>query len=258
MNAKPTSKTFLLLADISGYTHFMRESPVASSHARQVIIRLLKALIGASAPPLTVAELEGDAVFFYATTSGDDLDRIAFQIKEQMLSLFASFYAETRKLAEMKACECDACSNVGGLKLKQILHVGDVAIERVNQFTKLFGVDVILIHKLLKNSVPSNEYVLMTGQAHTVITDFHGLTPRILREKVEEFGTVKVVVFYPIHPSSMVRANESPKPTTTDTLTWSCRLKWNTILVLMSRDLKPVRLNTHSMKKRGKQREGSS
>jgi hypothetical protein len=241
MNSKPTFKTFLLLADISGYTHFMRESPVASSHARQIIIRLLKSLISASAPPLTVAELEGDAVFFYATASDEDLDRIAFQIKDQMLSLFASFYAETRKLAEMKACECDACSNVGGLKLKQVLHVGEVAVERVNQFVKLFGVDVILVHKLLKNSVPSDEYVLMTKQAHSVIADFHGLTPRILRERVEEFGTVDAVVFYPMQPLSVLAASNAHKPTTIDTLAWQLRMKWNTLLDLVrGQNIKPV------------------
>jgi len=241
MNSKPTSKTFLLLADISGYTHFMRENPVASSHARQIIVRLLKSLISASAPPLTVAELEGDAIFFYATASDKDLDRIAAQIKEQMRSLFAGFYAETRKLAGMKACACDACSNVGGLKLKQILHVGDAAIERVNQFNKLFGLDVILVHKLLKNSVPSDEYVLMTRQAHSVFKDFQGLTPRVLREKVDEFGTVHVIVFYPIHPSSTVRENESLRPTAADMLGWKLRMKWNTLLDLVrGQNIKPV------------------
>ncbi|MBI4535322.1 MAG: DUF2652 domain-containing protein [Ignavibacteriae bacterium] len=233
MKSKTKSKTILLLADISGYTHFMRESPVASSHARQIIVRLLKSLIDASAPPLTVAELEGDAVFFYATTSDDEIARIAIEVKDQMLRLFASFRTEARKLAEMKACECDACSNVEGLRLKQILHVGDVATERVNQFNKLFGVDVILVHKLLKNSVPSDEYVLMTGQAHAVIMDFHGLTPRILREKVEEFGIVDTVVFYPVQSAKATATSNAHRPTLIDILVWKLRIIWNTLLVLV-------------------------
>lgn len=233
MNSKPTSKTFLLLADISGYTRFMRESPVASSHARQITIRLLKSLINATAPPLTVAELEGDAVFFYAITSENNIDRIAAQVKDQMLKLFTSFYTETGRLAEMNACECDACSNVAGLKLKQILHVGDVAMEPVNQFNKLFGVDVILVHKLLKNSVPSNEYILMTRQAHDVIPDFHGLTPRPHQEGVEEFGTVDTVVFYPVQASNMPTTSSIQRPATLDAFAWRLRLVWSTLLVLL-------------------------
>ena len=232
MNSNPTSKTFLLLADISGYTHFMRESPVASSHARQIIVRLLKSLMSASAPPLTVAELEGDAIFFYATTSDDDLGVIAAQVKEQMLNLFTSFYAEARKLTRMKACECDACSNVGSLRLKQVLHIGEVAIERINKFDKLFGVGVILVHKLLKNSFPSDEYVLMTEQVYSVMTEFHGLTPRILQQRVEQFGAVKAVVFYPMHLLERLSNNHDSEPTTRARLLWRLRMKWNTVLDL--------------------------
>jgi len=230
MNRSSKNKTFLLLADISGYTHFMRETPVASSHARQIIIRLLKALINESAPPLTVAELEGDAVFFYATVPVDDLDRIASQIKVQMVRLFAGFQTERRKLSRMKACECDACSYAGDLKLKQILHVGEAAIERVNEFKKLFGVDVILVHKLLKNSVPSSEYILMTEQAHSVMRGFHGFVSQNLHEKVEEFGTLNVVVFYPVKFAHERARNNDTEPARTERLAWMLRLKWNTIL----------------------------
>lgn len=228
MNSKPTSKTFLLLADISGYTHFMRESPVASRHARQIIVRLLKSLINSSTLPLRVAELEGDAVFFYVIARDEEIQEVASLVKDQMLRLFRGFYAETRRLAEMNACECDACSTVDALKLKQILHFGDTAMERVNRFDKLFGLDVILVHKLMKNSVPSNDYVLMTSPAHSVIADFHGLTPRKLREHIDEFGTVDTVVFYPMQPLSVTAPNSAHRPSIVDTLLWKLRLKWST------------------------------
>ncbi|NIO06511.1 MAG: DUF2652 domain-containing protein, partial [Deltaproteobacteria bacterium] len=61
-----SSRTLLLIADISGFTEFMRLHAMATRHARQIVVRLLRAMIEATGPPLRVAELEGDAVFFYA------------------------------------------------------------------------------------------------------------------------------------------------------------------------------------------------
>ena len=216
MNSEPTSKTFFLLADISGYTHFMLESPVASSHARQIIVRLLKAMISSSSLPLHVAELEGDAVFFYALADETNAGEVGSRIRDQMLRLIHGFYAEARKLAAMNACECDACSNVGALRLKQILHFGDAAIERVSRFDKLFGVDVILVHKLLKNSVPSNDYVLMTREAYSVISDFHGFAPQVFRERWGAFGTVETVVFYPTQSSGTLGPDIRQNPAADD------------------------------------------
>ena len=41
----------LVIADISGYTHFMRMHSVVSSHAREITVRLLKSVIDWSAYP---------------------------------------------------------------------------------------------------------------------------------------------------------------------------------------------------------------
>ena len=59
-------------------------------------------------------------------------------------------------------CTCDGCTQAGELKLKFVAHVGEVAFQKVKRYTELAGVDVILVHRLLKNSVPIPEYVLMT------------------------------------------------------------------------------------------------
>ncbi len=54
-----TSKAVLLVADISGFTKFMQMHAVSTSHAKQIVVRLLKSLMKASKPPLKVAELDG-------------------------------------------------------------------------------------------------------------------------------------------------------------------------------------------------------
>jgi hypothetical protein len=54
-----TTRAVLLLADISGFTKFLKLHTLSTSHARQIIVRLLDALVKVSEPPLKVAELEG-------------------------------------------------------------------------------------------------------------------------------------------------------------------------------------------------------
>jgi hypothetical protein len=49
------------------------------------------------------------------------------------------------------------------LSLKFIAHHGVVQEIKVRQFTKCSGVDMIIAHRLLKNRVASNEYILATA-----------------------------------------------------------------------------------------------
>src|SRR5260370_28267807 len=55
----------LVIADIGGYTAFMKAHKTSLAHAQDVVARLLEAVIDA-APNLTLLEIEGDAAFFYA------------------------------------------------------------------------------------------------------------------------------------------------------------------------------------------------
>jgi len=191
-----TTKAVLLVADISGFTKFMQMHAVSTSHAKQIVVRLLKSLMKASKPPLKVAELEGDAVFFYALSSDGDLKKTAEQVKRQILKLFSTFNKELVTLKQMKTCVCDACDRVVDLKLKQVIHVGDVAIEKIERFEKLFGIDVITVHRMLKNSVPSREYIMMTEPMFDTLESFYGLEPERRKEIFEGVGEVETLVFY--------------------------------------------------------------
>ena len=70
-----------------------------------------------------------------------------------------AFHAE-RQLVELNICPCHSCTQASNLKLKFVTHVGDVATQTIKRRRKLVGLNVIFVHRLLKNAVHVPEYVL--------------------------------------------------------------------------------------------------
>lgn len=186
-------KALLVIADISGFTQFMKSHANAGDHAMLVVVELLRAVISAAAPPLKLAEVEGDAAFFYALCpeNGDSKAELA-AVKKQVKGFFRSFYQTLHRLCALYPC----ARNARDLRLKVVIHAGEVALEHIHGFDKLFGMDVILAHRLLKNSVPAQEYVLMTESAHNWLGDFYQAQPERQTEYCEGIGVVETVVFY--------------------------------------------------------------
>jgi hypothetical protein len=154
------SSTFLLIADIAGYTRFMNLHRVSLAHAQDIVARLLEAVIDAAQPVLKLAKIEGDAAFFYARATERGADGAA--LADRSTAIYRAFHEKAADLRANTLCPCDGCQQAGMLKLKLVGHVGDVAVQKVKQMTELAGVDVILVHRLLKNDVPVPEYLLMT------------------------------------------------------------------------------------------------
>ncbi len=57
---------------------------------------------------------------------------------------------------------CNGCNEANNLKLRFGAHVGEVATETIRQRSKLIGIDVILVHRMLKSPVTVSEYVLLS------------------------------------------------------------------------------------------------
>lgn len=215
--------TVLLIADISGYTKFMKQHAISVTHAKQIIVRLLKALMQTAKPPLKVAELEGDAVFFYARVDKGDAAAIAQQVKDQIMTFFSAFKKEISVINSLTSCACDACTHISDLQLKQVVHAGNVEVEKIAQFEKLFGLDVIVVHRMLKNSVPENEYVMMSDVMYECCTDFYGLQPKRFKESFEGVGDVETLVFFPKQLTSVPVPSltaEVTQPTVADKFRW--------------------------------------
>jgi hypothetical protein len=224
------NNTILLIADISGYTRFMKQHTIATSHAKQIIVRLLKALMQTAKPPLKVAELEGDAVFFYARTNGKSLEVVAEQVKAQVVVLLRAFKKELQAIDSLRTCACDACDHAHDLQLKQVIHAGNVDVERIERFEKLFGLDVILVHRMLKNSVNAHEYVMMTMPVFNSLKDFFGLQPERYMESFEGIGEVETLVFYPKQIASGLLAVQRQAVTPFGKLRWRLEITINTFL----------------------------
>jgi hypothetical protein len=194
-----TTQTILLVADISGFTQFMRMHALSTSHSRMIIVHLLNTIVQSTRLPLLVAELEGDAVFFYATAENGDIERVAEQVKEQIPRMFLAFQRERDELLKRPSCPCEACSSIGNLRLKQVVHTGEVAFARIDRFEKLFGLDVIVVHRMLKNSVPAKEYLMLSDPAYNTFHGFYDQQPERRVEEFEGVGPVETVVFYEPH-----------------------------------------------------------
>jgi hypothetical protein len=157
--------TFLLIADIGGYTRFMKFHRTSLAHAQQIIAALLEAVIDATREHLKLAKLEGDAAFFYIAYPAGSEANLDF-VAEQSAAIYRAFHRRASDIRVNTLCECDGCQQAGNLKIKLVGHFGEAAIQKVKQLTELAGVDVILVHRLLKNAVPLPEYLLMTEPVH--------------------------------------------------------------------------------------------
>lgn len=195
---KPHLKTVaLVLADISSYTEFITLNRRSLLHASEIVSELLESVIDKAAFPLVLNKLEGDATLFYSDI-GRDPTRGARDVVRQISGFFDVFDKKTSEISmNRQSCSCDACQNVTKLQLKVILHAGEIAIRNIRQFEELSGEDVILVHRLLKNSVAGREYVLMTEAFHRLAGDISLSDGEIREEVYNDLGPVKVRVFLP-------------------------------------------------------------
>src|SRR4030088_377031 len=78
---------------------------------------------------------------------------------------YLAFHRRLRKVVAERAvhCSCQACVRAPTLTVKVIAHHGNYTRFRVGQVEQLHGTDVIVLHRLAKNHVPSHEYVLATA-----------------------------------------------------------------------------------------------
>ena len=182
-NGRAVRQALLVIADIRGYTPFMKAHWTSLAHAQDVVARLLEAVIDA-APSLTPLEIEGDAAFFYAWVEG--AERPAPRLLEHIVAMHRAFHACQQEITTLNTCRCEGCRQTGRLRVKFVAHVGEVAVQRVKQSTKLAGLGVILVHRMLKAPVPVPEYLLLSDALfHAAGRDVHG---RHIEEELPGLG----------------------------------------------------------------------
>ena len=150
-----SDKALLFIPDISGFTEFVQHTAI--QHSRHIISELLELLIDNNITGLQLAEIEGDALFFYRIG-----DVNINQVREQVERMYIAFHTYLKRYEYEKICHCGACSSVYNLSLKFVIHYGEIEFISVKDENKPYGTNVIKVHRLLKNEVPITEYALFT------------------------------------------------------------------------------------------------
>lgn len=179
------SNKLLFIPDISGFTKFITETEITHSH--HIITELINLIIEENNNLLKISEIEGDAILFYQDEnipSHPDM----INLSEQM---FTKFHTHLKLIENNTVCRCGACSTVSNLSLKFVMKYGEFQVSKIANFTKLFGSDVILVHRLLKNSIGLNEYIVSTEDAFAeAVVNSQGFIRH--SEHYDNFGDVKL------------------------------------------------------------------
>ena len=161
---RKTQTGYLILADISGYTSFVAQTEI--EHAGQALSYLLETIVEEIEGLMTIAKLEGDAVFAYIEENKLEDCQLLLTLIDQT---YFAFRDKALSLYDQAACPCRACQTLPTLDLKLILHHGEYVLQQVAGIRDLLGTDVNLIHRLLKNGVSESTgwkgYALFTDQA---------------------------------------------------------------------------------------------
>jgi class 3 adenylate cyclase len=182
-DARDTKEGPLVLADISGYTSWVARTEL--EHSRRAVALLLEAMIEALRGRLEAGQVAGDAVLFV----GEGLDP---SFTSWLDDAYLGFHRTVRELGSDNSCGCRACELVPTLTMKALAHYGRYNVLRVGPSQQVHGADVILPHRLAKNSVPSREYVLATPALADRLSEKDRARFTWRDEDAGEFGTLRV------------------------------------------------------------------
>ena len=162
---------------------------VELSHSEHIIADLLELLINHNHLGLELCEIEGDALFFYGTGPVPTFEALLDQVKTWV----QAFHSHLKLLKRDIYCSCGACQSVGDLGLKVVGHWGEFSAYAIKDRVKVIGKDVILVHRLLKNSLSPREYLLVSDvllQQCGGTNDAHGFESH--EESYPVLGTVSL------------------------------------------------------------------
>jgi Protein of unknown function (DUF2652) len=188
------SKGYFVITDISGYTSFLTDHEL--DHAQHIIEALFKSQLDRIGPPLNISNFQGDAILCYAP---EDSVQEADKLLDQITAIYKAFSEKTAEMQIDPPCSCNACAEIGTLDLKVFVHYGDYLVKSLGDRDELMGSDVILAHRMMKNSVKEKtgiqSYLLMTDAALARLKDAGDRFPFVAHsESYEHIGDVGMQV----------------------------------------------------------------
>ncbi|MGY1695642.1 DUF2652 domain-containing protein [Geodermatophilus sp. SYSU D00814] len=185
-----TGRALLLIADIGGYTQYMQFHRSVLGHAEAATRRMLDRVV-AAARDFDLVEIEGDAAFLSRDAEGLDGPAALSAVARAVVDMHRAFHVE-RRFVELNMCPCGSCTQTSDLTLKFVAHVGEVATQTIRRRRKLVGMDVIYVHRLLKNAVDVPEYLLVSDDlARDGGAASSGMAMRELTQDLEGIGPVQ-------------------------------------------------------------------
>jgi hypothetical protein len=211
---------YFLIADITGYTSYLSDSEL--EHAQQTLTALLDLLIKHTRPPLIISRLAGDAVISYGLGENFFQGQTFIELIEDT---YVAFRSAIDRMVMNTTCSCKACANIPQLDLKFFIHYGEFGLQKFDDYEEMIGPDVIVIHRMLKNSVSETTGV----QAYALYSDtaIHQLgledfcESLIFHEEIyEHLGTVSLWI-QDMHPVWQTKKDQIEMTIPADQLVFS-------------------------------------
>ncbi|RPI65811.1 MAG: DUF2652 domain-containing protein [Ignavibacteriales bacterium] len=183
-----TENATILIPDISGFTEFVTRTEL--DHSSHIINELLNLIISQNYSGFSLSEIEGDAVLFYK--KGDILSKQL--LVKQCLDIFSKFHEQLKYIERDVVCRCGACQSASHLSLKFIIHYGTIKEFRIADIVKASGIDMIIAHRLLKNNINSNEYILISSSCLNGLSDKEETSGLKWRTHIEKYPAIGDIV----------------------------------------------------------------
>ncbi|MGJ8615393.1 MAG: DUF2652 domain-containing protein [Sulfitobacter sp.] len=190
-------EAILVVADISGYTKFVVMNKSSIIHAEQIITELMETVTKSAKFPLAVQKLEGDAVFMFAEIGSSRHDAIN-DVTHQVVKFMKAYQLKQKELFQKSVggCICSACQLIEELHLKCAIHVGEVIEKNVEGKLELAGEPVILAHRLMKNSIEADGYILVTEDVAKELSFSPFPMSKSYQETITDIGLVRVEAYF--------------------------------------------------------------
>jgi hypothetical protein len=178
-------------------------------HASYAINMLINAMVKAVDEEYEVSEIEGDAVLLIKKGSAPSQK----EISDICLKIFNAFHFQRKWMQQHHLCPCGACESIINLTLKFVAHHGPVAEIKVGRFVKQSGTEMIVAHRLLKNSIDNNEYLLVTEKLLQQAPDVMGKDEMEWASSSEEYASIgKVEYRFALLNEARKKCPEPPEP----------------------------------------------
>jgi hypothetical protein len=201
-----SSKSFIFLPDISGFTNFVHATEV--EHSQHIISELLELLIDHQSLNLTLAEIEGDALFYFRDGSVPS----ATELLEQVERMFIAFHTHLKQYELRRICNCGACTTANQLTLKFIAHAGPLDFIQIKDQRKPYGATVIAAHRLMKNTIPIDDYLLLSEGLYASWNEApQSNLPIHQSESIYDLGTVRYQYYELLPLHKKVKTNPLPQ-----------------------------------------------